>query len=376
MDELRELYIEPTSHCNLHCVMCSRNHWRNETKGHMDLALFDKLIGEIPGSVSRIFFGGVGEPLCHPDIIYMLRRAGKTGRTVEMITNGTLLDNEMSREIIDAGLDMLWLSLDSMEEESYGNIRVGAKFGNVMDNIKIFNARRFLPDWLNRLDEAKVKLGIAFVLMKNNLTQFKTLLIKAQSLGIAKIKATHLIPYDQSQVEHICYERVFGTGMYGGPAIATGVCVDIPFMDTKDVQEHNILPLFSNPLLSFSIMGTPLIQREDYCRFAQEGVAFVRWDGEVCPCMALLHENTVYQQNRERHVWPSSYGNTNEKSLLEIWESENYATFRQRVISFDFSPCTRCGPCNFFETNEEDCFGNTFPTCGACLWAQGLFQCP
>ncbi len=26
--------------------------------------------------------------------------------------------------------------------------------------------------------------------------------------------------------------------------------------------------------------------------------------------------------------------------------------------------------------NEEDCFGNTFPTCGGCLWAQGVIRCP
>ena len=147
-------------------------------------------------------------------------------------------------------------------------------------------------------------------------------------------------------------------------------------MDTRDVQEHEMLSLFSNPLLSFSITGTPLRIRKDYCRFVQEGVTFVRWDGEVSPCIALLHENTVYQQNRERHVRPCGYGNANGKNLLEIWESESYTAFRQRIINFEFSPCTRCASCDFFDTNEEDCFGNIFPTCGACLWAQGLFQCP
>jgi hypothetical protein len=28
------------------------------------------------------------------------------------------------------------------------------------------------------------------------------------------------------------------------------------------------------------------------------------------------------------------------------------------------------------ESNEEDCYGNTFPVCGGCLWAQGVIQCP
>ena len=66
MKDLKNLYIEPTSHCNLECVMCSRRNWKNETKGHMEVSLFDKIVNEIPNSVNRIFFGGVGEPLHHP----------------------------------------------------------------------------------------------------------------------------------------------------------------------------------------------------------------------------------------------------------------------------------------------------------------------
>ena len=117
MSDIRELYIEPTSKCNLSCVMCSRNHWKDESMGFMDIKLFDKLMDEIPGSVSRIFFGGVGEPLCHPDIVYMLGRAKQTRRIVEIITNGTLLTSGMSEKIVESGLEVLWISIDSTEQK-------------------------------------------------------------------------------------------------------------------------------------------------------------------------------------------------------------------------------------------------------------------
>lgn len=42
----------------------------------------------------------------------------------------------------------------------------------------------------------------------------------------------------------------------------------------------------------------------------------------------------------------------------------------------DYSPCHVCGGCQLLEKNEEDCYGNTFPACGGCLWAQGVIQCP
>ncbi|MEX0973885.1 MAG: hypothetical protein WD024_00830 [Bacillota bacterium] len=30
----------------------------------------------------------------------------------------------------------------------------------------------------------------------------------------------------------------------------------------------------------------------------------------------------------------------------------------------------------YSEKNQEDCTGNKFPTCGGCIWAQGVIQCP
>jgi hypothetical protein len=53
-----------------------------------------------------------------------------------------------------------------------------------------------------------------------------------------------------------------------------------------------------------------------------------------------------------------------------------HLSFRDRVQDFDFAECTICGSCDLAEKNEEDCIGNTFPTCGGCLWAQGVVQCP
>jgi hypothetical protein len=46
------------------------------------------------------------------------------------------------------------------------------------------------------------------------------------------------------------------------------------------------------------------------------------------------------------------------------------------VQSFAFPPCTYCGGCEMSISNQEDCFGNHFPACGGCLWAQGVVQCP
>jgi hypothetical protein len=64
------------------------------------------------------------------------------------------------------------------------------------------------------------------------------------------------------------------------------------------------------------------------------------------------------------------------QDLLDIWKDPQYVELRQRLQSFEFSPCTDCNCCELPEENREDCLGNTFPACGGCLWAQGLIQCP
>jgi len=69
-------------------------------------------------------------------------------------------------------------------------------------------------------------------------------------------------------------------------------------------------------------------------------------------------------------------GSVIECDLIELWNDPEYVAFRERVQLFDFSPCTFCGGCEMAESNEEDCFGNPFPTCGGCLWAQGVIRCP
>ena len=76
--------------------------------------------------------------------------------------------------------------------------------------------------------------------------------------------------------------------------------------------------------------------------------------------------------SRERCSRRYVVGNVSERDLNGLWKAPQYETFRERVETFDFSHCTFCGGCDLFETNEEDCFGNTFPTCGGCLWAQGI----
>ena len=59
-DELRRLYLEPTSRCNLNCAMCFRKSWVDEEAGDMDEATFRAVLAHLPPGVETLFSGAWG----------------------------------------------------------------------------------------------------------------------------------------------------------------------------------------------------------------------------------------------------------------------------------------------------------------------------
>lgn len=72
-DQIRKIYIEPTSRCNLNCKMCPRSTWTDESIGDMDDMLFKILMEQAKktDSLETIFLGGVAEPMSNKNIIQM-----------------------------------------------------------------------------------------------------------------------------------------------------------------------------------------------------------------------------------------------------------------------------------------------------------------
>jgi MoaA/NifB/PqqE/SkfB family radical SAM enzyme len=349
--------------------MCSRNYWVDEIEGHMADDLFEKAMSEAADidSIETISFGGIGEPLFHPHIVDMICLAKKTGKKVELITNGTLLDAALSMQLVETELDRLWISIDSIDEDQYENIRQGASYSSVMQNIKSFNKARVLK-------RSKVKLGLSFVFMKSNMNQLPKLPAFARQNHISDIKISNLIPNTESMVEETIFEKSVSS-FHRASENHHIVKIDLPYFDiSSEIKE----PLFGlvRGIADFSLLGTPLNRKAGYCRFVNEGNIFIRWDGEVCPCMALLHSGKTYLYHTERSLKYKSFGSLCNQTLAEIWHSEAYTSFRKRVVAFDFSPCTICGACDKLDNNQEDCYNNPFPVCGGCLWAQGIIQCP
>jgi MoaA/NifB/PqqE/SkfB family radical SAM enzyme len=359
---LRKLHVEITTRCNLDCAMCQRHVW-DEPVADMTAGTFDAVVrglAEFPGE-KTLQLGGFGEPLEHPSLLEFVRLCTARGIAAEVVTNGLLLSRDLGIALLEAGLRRLVLSVgcgDAAVEQSVTNLRRLHRSALGTD--------AFWPG-----------VTLHAVLRKSSLPALRRLRQLARVVHASTISISHLLPYT---------EELAQDALYGGR---------LPMSGTRpDAAPHRWRPQVLLPALEWSpdeaqvvgelLAGQPLVTlgrtRVDtgtsWCPFIAEGRAAVDWRGNLAPCLPLLRAHPVVTPRRTRRVREWHVGNVADRSLSDLWEQPDYVAFRERVREFSFPPCPNCGDCDLVETNETDCYGNPFPTCGDCLYARGLVRCP
>jgi pyruvate-formate lyase-activating enzyme len=135
-----QILIENTNCCNARCVMCPRETLTRE-RGFMAFDLFEKIIREIASArrTPVVHLHGFGEPLLDESLPERIMLAKSCGiRRTYLVTNASLLFPEMSRRIVNAGLDTMKVSFYGTDEESYQAAMKRLDFGAAVHNIKEF----------------------------------------------------------------------------------------------------------------------------------------------------------------------------------------------------------------------------------------------
>jgi MoaA/NifB/PqqE/SkfB family radical SAM enzyme len=134
------MMIENTNLCNAECVMCPRE-LLSRKRGFMDFGLFEKIIREVSGLKRKpvTHLHGFGEPMLDQLLPERIRLAKACGiKHTYIVSNASLLSPEMSRKIIDAGLDKMKISFYGTNEESYNNTMKRLDFKVTFQNVKDF----------------------------------------------------------------------------------------------------------------------------------------------------------------------------------------------------------------------------------------------
>ncbi|MBF0528218.1 MAG: radical SAM/SPASM family putative metalloenzyme maturase [Deltaproteobacteria bacterium] len=418
------LFVEPTTRCNLRCRMCVKQDQAGcIEEGDIAFETFQSLIPAF-AHVESLILTGIGEPLLHPDLekmISLARRYLPEESRIGFQTNGMLLEPHRAKSLLQAGLDRICLSLDAASPQTFQNLRSGGKLAGIDRALEALDKAR------SRIKANRLKIGIEFVLMKNNYLELPEVVRWAAKRGVTFIIITHMLPYNEALEPETMYPinldgardlflfwqgkaqeqgvdlRTFfnARGRYikttadekvidlVGSMISEAYMQEI-FLLLEDLLEEDenetkrVKEVFAHGQSLARSLGLELIlpevrpKKDRRCDFVEENSAFVSWQGAVHPCYLLWHRYTCYRNGNKKFVEPKSFGRLDERGIMEIWNDPEFIKFREGVRKYDYPYCWSCNvaPCDliYTESFDQDCFGVQVP-CGDCPWCMGLLHC-
>ncbi|TAG91983.1 MAG: radical SAM protein [Oscillatoriales cyanobacterium] len=148
--------IETIRVCNARCTFCAVDQW-DKSVPLMPDELFNKIADELGNYSDWIEFVCIqraGEPLLDKKLVERVRKLKQVGiKRVNFSTNASLLTEKKARDLFEAGLDEVYISIDTVDKETYEQQRVGLKYETVINNIKsLFQVRNEVkPDAVLRV---------------------------------------------------------------------------------------------------------------------------------------------------------------------------------------------------------------------------------
>ena len=145
--------------------------------------------------------------------------------------------------------------------------------------------------------------------MKTNLGDVKHLDRLARSVGARRILVSHVLPYSEAmEKEMLCLQTLTLETFTFAPGKTE---LSLPRIDVNNTTKETLFSLFQG-FENLTFMGNRIAVDARRCRFVHERTAFVRWDGQVSPCMGLLHSHRTSLYGLERRVRAHDFGDVRE----------------------------------------------------------------
>jgi len=314
-----------TQKCNLKCKHCYSDSVDQAAPDELSTEEAFQLMDDLSGwGIGLLIIDG-GEPLCREDLLDVVKYASSKGIRVTIGSNGTLIDEEMARKMLDVGVMAVAIS-DSFRG-------VSGSFEQTLEGVEACRTAG-LPFQFNML------------IRKETLPQLRDMLRLAVDCGANAAEFFDLIAAGRAKKE--CREQVLSLderkqsmewlaqSQENCPIIIrVPGCPMYPLLLRKKHIEPKHFP-------------AEMLQRVPYydrgCAAGMpRGYVMVLSNGEVNPCMLLQVK----------------LGNIREQSIISIWEnSPVLAELRQRELLKG-----ECGDCSY-KVTCSGCRGRAFEETG------------
>lgn len=292
---LLSLQIELTNLCNERCIHCYIPH-KYKTK-KMSMLHYDNILKQASQLGILTFVINGGEPMCHPNFLTMLKKATEYDLNIKILSNLTLLTDEILECIKNSHVSDIQTSIYSLDPIIHDGITgVNGSLDLTLRN-------------LLRLKDNNIPVRISCVLMKQNKDSYKDIIIWAKE---------HHIPLS---IDYI----LFGRYDYTTDNLDYRLSKKEVEQIIRDTIAHDEMYVKKIRNTDFQLLDNYYKQIGVSCNVGRSTLC-ISSDGTAYPCIG----------------WQGyKLGNIEEQSLAEIWDSAKLRRLRN-ITRADFKECKEC----------------------------------
>ena len=269
--------------------------------------VIEKTFEEIkPLGLKSVLFAGSGEPLLHPDFSDIVNATKQMGIDVALSTNGVLLKSE----IVDKCLkNISWIrfSVSGGTEKTYKKIHRG-KDGDLQ---KVFDNIKYAAEF-KRKNNYDTVLNVQIVMIPENVDEMITLARKVKECGADRFIVKSL-----------------GT-MYATEN-STINDVTMKFYQNNDSFYEELMSLNDDKyevVYRKNRMHNTFSKKNYSSCYAYPFHGCIDAEGCVVPCCNFMG------------VKEFTFGNINNQSFVEIWDSDSHKNVMKKLEDLKLKPCT------------------------------------
>lgn len=298
---LFSLLIEITKKCNAKCDQCgSRCDVHSEellTKEQILAVLAD--VKEHIGTDAMINISG-GEPLMRRDLFEIMTEVTAMGFDWGMVTNGSLITDEVIEKMRASGMKTITISLDGLRETHDSLRHLPGSYDRILAALRKLKAARFTDH-----------LQITFIANKRNVYEFEALYRIVHPIGLDSIRVSIIDPIGRAQDNMDLMlgreEILYFTGL---------------------VNQLNRKPFHTPIVWSCPHYLGDLVDNRSFQCFTGIYAASILANGDIFVCPNVPHRPEFIQ------------GNILKDSFSEVWKN-GFQYFRHRPLP------KKCGSCAY-----------------------------
>lgn len=299
---IRRAQIEISSRCNFKCITCKHGYYEYGQDLPSDIC--DMLVKDVLPGLDVLELQGTGESLLSDMTERLIKAAAENDTEVTLITNGSLLTDQIMELLVSAGTQLV-ISLDGSNKEIYKAHRPVGNFDEVIKNIQRLTEIR------NRVPSKSFSIVVNMVLTQLNRLDIPDMIELLSGLGVDFLFVSEV---RECMPDLKVWRNLNLLSESLTPAFKSMI------LDCENLAKRKGIGFAFNPNIK------PNEVKKAVCEAPWKHI-FVSSNGDVSVCCELL----------------KPFGNLNKQHLVDILSGEELQKFRDNMLSGHYNQhCLNC----------------------------------